>query len=185
MRRLTCELDGLKALKRKLEPQLKEKQAALNDALGELEAARIDHAKALTAKDEEIRLLKEQLAESERAAIREREQGFRSFPMSETGRTLEREFRARLLSRFEVSGAFLKAASDIATDYLDNCLGVVAGDLATKGIDHSINTDDVVERAPEDIPSFKGDPEEDPDLDWWKGLWEEAVATTIPPAPLN
>lgn len=34
LRRLTSELNGLKALKRKWEPQLKEKQVALNVALG-------------------------------------------------------------------------------------------------------------------------------------------------------
>lgn len=152
---------------------MKEKQAALNVALGELEAA----------KDEEISSLREQLARQEQAIARERQEAFRSFHLFEIGRSLEREFRARLLSRFEVSGAFLKAASDIATDYLANYLGVIAGDISNKGIDHPIAKDDVVERAPEDVPRFKGDPEKDPDPAWWEGLWDEAVAATIPLHP--
>lgn len=130
----------------------------------------------------EVKSLKGRLCKAEGANERMRFLGFRQFPLSEIGRFLENRFRTLLIERFLKSGAFLAVSLDICKEYLTNCAALITEDLRLKGVHHPIDVNNHIDRVPDDLPPsiFGGDQNEDPNLAWWVGLWEEAVDAALP-----
>lgn len=124
----------------------------------------------------EIVALKEESLRRDQAAAHDQEVHFHSFPLSEVDMALARSFRERLITRYNISRAFVREAGKVASFFLQELCQKFYDLNLSKGFPLDFEPQEAIRTLPRTIPDWEGDASETPDFEWWQGIWEEAVA---------
>ncbi|XP_012828234.1 PREDICTED: uncharacterized protein LOC105949467 [Erythranthe guttata] len=103
-------------------------------------------------------------------------EGQRLFPGSPEGLRFIEEFVRRFFHRLWRSTTFTREASGLARFFFSSAVAAVRKRLCGAGIEFPLVESELAEDLPDDvIPGFEGDVNEDPNLEWWRPVYQGLV----------
>lgn len=109
---------------------------------------------------------------------------YNPFPTSLAGLALAEEYRIRLIWRYLRSGNFLSEARQFVVYYVWQAFAICQADLIPSGIHVQFDADSIFGRVTHDSLGWEGDVLEEPEYEWWLGIYEELVHTHASVDPL-
>ncbi|XP_012858133.1 PREDICTED: uncharacterized protein LOC105977379 [Erythranthe guttata] len=103
-------------------------------------------------------------------------EGQRLFPGSPEGLRFIEEFVRRFFHRLWRSTTFTREASGLARFFFSSAVAAVRKRLCGASIEFPLVESELAEDLPDDvIPGFEGDVNEDPNLEWWRPVYQGLV----------